>query len=456
MLRKLVASGIDVARLNLSHGALSDHLAVLADLRVVAKEAGRLVAVLADLPGPKLRTGAVPEGGLELADGELVRLVPAHDPCSPGRITVEGSLDGLAVNDQVVLGDGAISMVVTDRDGDCLHAVVGSGGRIQGRPGVHLPSNRLAITSPTDDDLVLARAMADAGVDFLALSFVRSGDDVRRLREAVGADCPPIVAKIETAAALDDLDSVLAAADAVMVARGDLGLELPLEDLPHLQKKIVRGCVSSGVPVIIATQMLESMIESPSPTRAEVSDVANAVFDGADALMLSAETAVGHDPALVVRTMSRIAERAEVDADYKQWGARLGALRHLSVASGASLLAEAMSHAAWQAITDVDASAVICCTRSGSTARQMARYRPTAMLLGVSPSEETLRRLALSWGIRPLLVNMYHSTDELVWHAVEAAVKANLVHPGETIAVLAGAPDTTDGGTDVLRLVRVK
>ena len=216
---------------------------------------------------------------------------------------------------------------------------------------------------------------------------------------------------------------------------------------------IIRSAIEAGRPVITATQMLESMINSPTPTRAEVSDVANAVLDGTDAVMLSAETAIGHDPTLVVSTMARIAERAESEADYAQWAMRLGRRQRQPGGIG---ITEAIAHAAWHAASDSGAAAVLCCSRSGHTARAMVRFRPEGLLIGLSPNERTVGQLTLSWGVRPLKVETYQSTDELVWCAVEAAVRAGLVHHGEIVAVLAGAPDRAQAATDVLRLVRVE
>lgn len=458
-IEELIVAGVDVFRLNLSHGEVADHLERLARVRAVAARAGRVVAVLADLPGPKVRSGQVPDGGVFLEERTVIAVRESDGDCAPGLVTVDapGALDGVEPGDRLVLGDGAITLLITERDEAGLVATVVTGGRIQGRPGVHVPSSRLSLRAPTDEDLVLAREMTAAGVDFLALSFVRSPIDVLTLRSAVGDTCPPIIAKIETADALTALDDLLTVADAVMVARGDLGIECPMEDVPHLQKRIVRASVTAGVPVITATQMLESMIESPTPTRAEVTDVANAVFDGTDAVMLSAETAIGHDPASVVRTMARIAQRAEADANYRQWGALQGRLQSDSAGrSDSQMISAAMTHAGWLAAQDAKVAAIVCCTRSGFTARQMARFRPTALLIGASPSPITVRRLALSWGVVPMAVDEYASTDELVWCAVEAAVRNELVRQGDTIAVLAGAPDVADAATDVLRLVRVR
>ncbi len=457
VLDELIRAGTDVVRLNLSHGTIAEHLGRLADVRAAAERTGRVVAVLADLPGPKVRSGQFPEGGVELHGGATVLLTPADGPSSVERITVEypSLLADLHAGDRVVLGDGAISLQVVEI-GDTALCKVLTGGRVQGRPGVHLPSERLRLTTPTDDDLRYGLAMAEAGVDFLAVSFVRAAHDLRLVREAILPHTTRLVAKIETLPAVQSLEEIAAEADAVMVARGDLGIECPLEDVPHLQKRIIRHCVEVGVPVITATQMMESMITSPSPTRAEVSDIANAVFDGTDALMLSAETAVGVDPPAVVRAMNRIAGRAEAEASYAQWSSRLGRVQREQWPDGPGRITMAITHAAGMAAVDAGATAILCCTRSGRTARAMARFRPVPVLIGLSPDPETVRTMALSWGVRSIEVGTFHSTDDLVWFAVERAVQAGLVCTGDTVLVLAGAPDRPSGAsTDVLRIVRV-
>ena len=336
-LEKVLRAGTDVCRLNLSHGPLEDHLGRLAMVREVGERLGRHVAVMADLPGPKVRAGSFPEGGVDLPATGVVRLVAGEGTSTADTIAVDypDLVTHVDVGERVVLGDGEISLRVVSKENDTLVTEVESGGRTQGRPGVHLACERLALHAPTAEDLELAEAMASAGADYIALSFVRRASDVEELRGVIG-DRAQIIAKIETAAALGDLAGITAAADAVMVARGDLGIDCPLEDVPHLQKRIIRHCVEEGTPVVTATQMLESMIDAPAPTRAEVSDVANAVFDGTDALMLSAETAIGHDPGLVVSTMSRIAARAETEASYRQWANHLVGCSSASPATSAS------------------------------------------------------------------------------------------------------------------------
>jgi pyruvate kinase len=453
----LIAAGVDVFRLNLSHGPLEYHLDRFERLRQRAAAAGRSIGILADLPGPKLRAGEFPPGGAYLMEGELVRLLPGAEASSHEVVTIDYAtlLEDVHRGDPVVIGDGAILLRVDTIGEREICARVVTGGRVQGRPGVHLPSEKLRLATPTDHDLELAAAMAAAGADFLAVSFVRSANDLLRVRDVCHLHRPRLVAKIETAPAVAGLDDILDVADAVMVARGDLGISLPLEDVPHLQKKIIRACVGAGVPVITATQMLESMVSAPAPTRAEVTDVANAVFDGTDALMLSGETAIGQDPPLVVRTMSRIAQRAEREADYVQWSIRLGRELRSSAPEGPERITQALSHAAWQAAIDIGVDAIVCCTRSGRTALAMARFRPTAPLIGISPDPTTARALSVAWGVMPMTVETYHSTDELVWCVVEAVVRAGHAATGDLVAVLAGAPDRDDGVTDVLRVVRI-
>src|SRR6056297_881915 len=460
----LIDAGTDVMRLNLSHGDLEGHLAVLDRIRRVAAERDCAVAVLADLPGPKIRAGDFSSVGVRLAAGSIVELVPGDGDSDAHRITVayDTLLDDITAGAHVQLGDGAISMRVLSVDDHCATALVETGGDATGRPGVHLSSDTLRLPSPTEHDLVLAEAVAAAGVEFVAVSFVRSPDDIEQVRAVVGGRAQ-LVAKMETMASVQYLHEIVSAADVVRVARGDLGIDCPIEDVPHLQIRIVRHCVEAGVPVITATQMLESMITAPSPTRAEVSDVANAVFDGTDAVMLSGETAIGHDPAGVVRTMSKVAERAESEASYRRWADRLGRvqrLAHHESMSSIDVITAALTHAASQAAIDADVAAILCCTRSGRTARAMARFRPAAKMIGLSPHPHVVRSMALSWGVTPLEVDLYGSTDEMVWFAVETALQAGLIASGDRVLVLAGAPDAgrprpADAATDVLRIVCV-
>jgi pyruvate kinase len=457
-LERMLRAGVDVVRLNLSHGTFEDHVARLERVRACAADLGRPIGVLADLPGPKIRAGQFPEGGVTLDAGRFVT-VRAGDRMSTSDviwIDYPTLLDDLLVGDRLILGDGAISLQIVSIAPEGGQALIENGGLTQGRPGVHLPSERTRLATPTEEDLVLAERAAAAGVDFIAVSFVRAAADIRAVAAVVG-DRAQLVAKIETTAALANLGEIIDEADAIMVARGDLGIDCPLEDLPHLQKTIIGRCVEFGVPVITATQMLESMVTAPLPTRAEVTDVANAIFDGTDALMLSGETAIGHDPALVVATMDRIAERAEREAHYRDWAARLGRIVRERWDSMSDQITAALTHAASLAADDVRATAILCCTSRGRTAKAMARFRPEARLLALSPNPRTLNALMLSWGVEPVMVDTYDSTDEIVWYAVERSVSAGLIAKGDVVVVLAGSPERlASTAADVLRVVPVQ
>ncbi len=457
-LRSLVDAGMDVARLGFAHGTPEGHVETLGRIRAAAAARGRVVGVLADLPGPKIRTGRFPDDGIRLAVGQQVEVVAGDGPSGPDRITVEYPelVDDLEVGDHLALGDGAVVLEVERATSTGAVAVANSGGWLQGRPGLRLPDSRTLVSGPTESDLKLLRFVIDARFDMVAISFVQSADDVLRARQAAGPGGPIIVAKIETRGAVDDLARIIDVADAVMIARGDLGVECAIEEVPHLQKRIIRTCVQWGRPVITATQMLESMVHSPAPTRAEASDIANAVFDGTDALMLSAETAIGRDPVGAVATMARIATTAEREADYVQWGGRLGKLQRLDPVTGSLAITGAISMAAWQVALSVDAAAILCCTRSGATARAIARFRPTAPLIGLSPSPATAGQLTVTWGVLPLTVAEHGSTDDIIWFAVQQIVDMGLAGKGDTVVVLAGKPDDPDPITDNLRVVRVR
>ncbi|HEY8675697.1 MAG TPA: pyruvate kinase [Candidatus Dormibacteraeota bacterium] len=462
VLRGMAEAGMDMARLSLAHGPTELSVDRLRRVRAVAAEVGRNIGTLADLPGPKVRAAAFPEGGVFLAEGDLVEFVAAvgDGPTSDGRrIAVDhpALLSDLQSGDLVALGDGGVQFDITEVRSQLATAVVRSGGRLQGRPGVNLPPERFNAPTPTSEDLRRLEVMSEAGVDAAAISFVRHASDIRTVRAAAGAPGLMLIAKIETKTAVEEIDEIIETADGVMVARGDLGVRLPLEEIPHLQKRIIRSSVSYGRPVITATQMLESMIHAPTPTRAEVTDVANAVFDGTSALMLSAETAIGRDPVGVVRTMSRIAARAELEFDYAGWGSRLGRQSAtMASASSAIRVTAAITAAAWRAAADSDAAAIICCTNTGHSARAIARFRPTAPLLAFTPSPRVARQLSVAWGITAVATEDYPNPNDVVWFAVETVVKRGIARRGDIVVVLVGSPADLEPTTDVLRLVRVR
>ena len=305
VLDSLIDAGVDVVRLGLAHGTADEHRRRMEAVRELAQHHGKAIGVLADLPGPKVRAGPFSEGGAFLAEGDEVTLVPGAGTSDGRRITLDEAhlVDSVEPGDTIVLGDGTVTLEVTGVAPDSVRAQVRSGGRLQGRPGAHFPSDGWLPPVPTEDDLRLVDEVA-RDADWVAVSFVRKPDELVRVREALGENGPQLMAKIETRAAVDHLDDLLDVVDGVMVARGDLGIDFPIADVPHLQKRIIRACGSRGLPVVTATQMLESMVTAPSPTRAEASDVANAVVDGSDALMLSAETAIGRHPVRTVETMA--------------------------------------------------------------------------------------------------------------------------------------------------------
>jgi pyruvate kinase len=317
--------------------------------------------------------------------------------------------------------------------------------------------------TPTADDLERVETLVQEDIDAIAVSFVRTAADILAVRAAAERQAergrgavPMFVAKIETPEAVAELDAIVAVADAVMVARGDLGVRMALEDVPHIQKGIIRAAVRYGRPVITATQMLESMVTASVPTRAEVTDVANAVLDGTSALMLSAETAVGVDPVGVVRTMARIAQRAEREFNYLGWGANLGAQEVAGTPFSSARITAATTAAGWRAAVEEDAAVIVACTRSGTTARSIARFRPDVPIVATTPSTRTAHQLALSWGTDALVVGEAASTDEIVWFAVQAVVRAGYASSGDVVVVLAGSPIEPEPATDTLRLVRIR
>ncbi len=449
------------ARVGLAHGPLEATLDRIARIRAAAADLGRPIGILIDLPGPKVRSAPFGEEGVQLLPGATVRLTEAQ----PGdvstseviAVSLAGAVDSLVEGDRIALGDGGVALVVSGAAPDGVVAVVQSPGILRGRPGVSLPEDRIALRSPTERDLELLAGLDLADIDHVAVSFVQTAEDIAAVRLAIDDSGARIIAKIETGPAVANVDDILHAADGVMVARGDLGVRLPLEDVPHIQKQIIRTAVSHGKPAITATQMLESMVSAPVPTRAEVTDVANAVFDGTSAVMLSGETAIGVDPVAAVEAMARITKRAEREFDYRGWGARLGEQQMVGLrdAPMATRITSAITAAAWRASVDAELAAIIACTSSGRTARMISRFRPTCPILALTPIPRTARQLALAWGIRSMVMDTHGTTDEVVWFAVQAAVQDGIVRAGDLVGVLVGSPTEAEPVTDVLRLVRV-
>ncbi len=455
-LRALIRAGMDVARLGLAHNTIEEAAERMARIRRIAALEGRYVGILVDLPGPKVRAASFGEEAVAIVEDSLVtlRVGGRSSTATDLEIDYAGLLTDVVAGDRLSMGDGRVVLEVQDVDGDRVSARVAHGGVLTGSPGLHIPSDRLSMRAPTDEDLVAVEHFVELGVDMIAVSFVRSAGDLERLPVEPYPAGPIVVAKIETRAAIDDLPAIIEASGAVMVARGDLGSECSIEELPILQKEIIRQCIALGRPAITATQMLETMVANPEPTRAEASDVANAVWDGSSAVMLSGETAVGVDPVNVVATMSRIAERADEAFDHRGWMSELSELRMTDTEDPDSSITDAMTQATARAVDELGIGTILCVSGSGFTVRSMARFRPSAHIVGLSSDERTVRQLTLSWGTEPIHLPEEGDLDDRVSAALEVARNRGVVQAGELVGVLAGT-DVQSRSTNALRVERV-
>ncbi len=445
----LFAAGVDVFRLNFSHGSHTDHAERLAMIRAIEERTGRPIAVLADVQGPKLRVGRFRSGHVDLRTGQEFRLDMLSTPGDGHRVQLPHMeiIEAAGIGTHLLLDDGKIRLEVVRKGSDRLETRVLTGGRLSDRKGVNVPGALLPIPALTIKDREDLAFALEAGVEYVGLSFVQRPEDVAEAREIVG-DRAWILSKIEKPQALDQLEAIIALSDAVMVARGDLGVELPPEDVPLAQKRIIRCARSMAKPVIVATQMLESMISSPAPTRAEASDVATAVFDGADAVMLSAETAAGQYPLEAVRMMDRIVARVERDEGWKSLtAAARPEAEH--TASGA------IASASRQVAETIGAKAICAFSHSGSTALRVARERPDCPVIGFTPMLATARRLALVWGVHAVQIPEMHSMTETVAKATTLARREEFAERGEEIVVVAGVPFGRPGTTNALRVATV-
>lgn len=447
IVRALVRAGMDVARINFSHGDHGSHARAIATVRRVAEEEDRPVAVMADLQGPRLRIGELPEGGVSLSEGE--RVVLTRSSFSSDRIPIPHAevLRALRPGHRVLIDDGRLVLQVEERLAEEVACRVIVGGELTSHKGVNLPGVAVKLPSLTEKDEDDLRFAVEHGVDLVALSFVRSARDVeavRRLLASLTADLP-VIAKIEKAEAVDAFDEILQAADGIMVARGDLGVETSPEEVPFLQKRIIRACNRVGKPVITATQMLQSMMERPTPTRAEASDVVNAILDGTDAVMLSGETAVGAFPVEAVRTMAALCSSAEAHLlPIKVWEA--------GESGGVTGVTEAISRATVEIAAEVGARAILTATMSGTTARMVARHRPGVPIVAATPDPSTLMRLTIVWGVTPVRVPRFTTTDEMVALMVRAAYERGFVRRGDRVVLTAGVPFGGRGRTNMLKV----
>ncbi len=450
VLTRLFLGGADVFRLNFSHGTHDDHAARIAQIRELEQRYERPIGILADVQGPKLRVGRFQGGRVQLQTGQPFQLDLNATPGNVRRVNLPHPeiIQAASIGATLLLDDGKLRLRVLHKREDALETEVTVGGPLSDRKGVNVPDVVLpipALTAKDREDLAFALAH---GVDYIGLSFVQRPEDVAEARE-IAAGRAWIMTKIEKPQALDNLDEIIALSDAVMVARGDLGVELPPEEVPLAQKRIVRAARQAGKPVVVATQMLESMITAPAPTRAEASDVATAVFDGADAVMLSAETAAGQYPYEAVNIMDRIVARVEQDPG---WRAMIEASRPAPEPS----VADAIAAAARQVAATVGAKAICAFTASGSTALRAARERPDAPVLSLTPSDATARRLAVVWGVHAIVSPDTHTMTETVARATKLAQQEGFAPSGSEVVVIAGIPLGQAGTTNALRVARVK
>jgi pyruvate kinase len=451
IIRAMIRAGMCIARINFSHGDHATHAARIALVRRIAQEENAVLAVLGDLQGPKLRVGNIAGGSALVQAGQEIILTLRETPGSAQEVTLPHPELIYAVHpgQRLLLDDGQLEFVVLDAAPPDVRCRIITGGSLGSHKGVSAPGAQLNLSALSEKDRVDARFAVEQQLDYLALSFVRTGDDVCELRQWLTDldSAIPIVTKIEKAEAIANFEDILHCSDAIMIARGDLGVETPAESVPLTQKRLIHICNLRGVPVITATQMLNSMISAPRPTRAEASDVANAILDGTDAVMLSGETATGQYPVQAVQTMARIAEMTEPQFPYETWLA------------GTTLEENAIDAAIGRATVDIaeelGAKAIATLTHSGRTARLIARYRPSIPVFAATTSEKVQRQLALIWGVVPLLTTHHPTTDERVQATAALAVKNGLAHRGDLIVIAAGIGDPHNRRTNLLAVYTV-
>ena len=445
-LEKLILEGMSVARLNFSHGTRDEHAEKIRLIRELSAKLGRPVGILQDLSGPKVRVGEIPEPGIMLEEGKPFVLTAKKGIAEPGKVTVsyENLPNELKEGDIILLADGFMELRVEKIEGDEIHCIVVRGGLLTSHKGVNIPTESIGVPSITEKDKEDLLFGLEHEVDYVALSFVRRAEDVRQLKNIISErnKNTPVIAKIEKWEAVNNIEEILEVADGIMVARGDLGVEIPLARVPMVQKMLIRRANMAGKPVITATQMLRSMVDQPKPTRAEATDVANAVLDGTDAVMLSEETASGSYPVEAVQNMAEIIRKAEERFPH---GKYLELMPHESIS-------ESVSHVACVLARNLGASAIIATTRSGQTARFISRFRPNQGIIALSPQEDTVRQLCLEWGCFPKLVEEPKDTDDMFEKASRHAIETGLVSKGDLVVITAGHPVWVKGTTNMLRV----
>lgn len=452
MIEHLTKAGMNVARLNFSHGSHEEHLARIREIRRIADRLGATVGILQDLPGPKIRIGRIADAPVVVEPGRRFVFTAREVEGSEERVTLpHPEIVGRIKRGALIYVDDAKLefRVVSTTQTDIVTRVV-VGGELGSNKGFTAPGVDIDVPGVTEKDILDLRFGLENGVDWVASSFVRKAEDLAPLREEMrrAGVSVPVIAKIERPEAVRNIQEIVGAYDGVMVARGDMGIELPIDQVPEIQKSIIRHCNRAGKPVITATQMLDSMMNNPRPTRAEVTDVANAIIDGTDATMLSGETAIGSYPLQAVKMMDRIARRTEKSLDYR-------AILQRRMQYSTSDVTEAIGEAAVKLAADLDVPAIITCTFGGATARLVSKYRPRARIIAAASNEQTARRLTLSWGVCPLCVPMAGDTDELISFAVGAARERRLVRDGANVVIIAGIPVGEPGNTSLIRVVKM-
>jgi len=453
MIKELLQAGMNVARINFSHGTHKEHASYIRNLQQAAKQADIPLGIMQDLPGPKNRTGKLKKGAIELTENADFVLTTKEVLGDEHRVSV--GLPDLPKNvkpgDMIFIDDGAIELKVVATSKTEVSCQIVTGGKLGEDKGINIPGITWDAPTITEEDWNHLLFGLKNNVDFIALSFIREANDIIKVRSFLQKKkkTPALIAKIERREALDNLDEILEAADGAMVARGDLGIEIPIQRVPIVQKEIIQKCNRLGKPVIVATQMLESMVNAPRPTRAEVTDVANAIFDGADALMLSEETAVGSYPVEAVSMMSQIALEAETALPYEE----------ILTSKGKDLQPQtddAISYAACHTAHQLGAAAIIAFTSSGSTARRVAKYRPKVPILAITPSQVTQRQLSLSWGVRAFQIPEPSKIATSFARGARVAKRTGLAHDGDLIVITGGVPIGVSGSTNLLKVERVK
>jgi pyruvate kinase len=453
IMRSLFISGLNVIRLNFSHGTPEEHAEVIRNARSISADLGLHTAVLQDLPGPKVRTGklAGDVASVRLEDGKPFTLTIEDVPGTVDRISVsyKDLPKDVAIGKRIYLADGAITLRITGKSKGEIQTKVEFGGDLRATQGINYPDGSLNIAAVTDRDLEYLAFGLEQDVDYVAVSFVRSAEDVRRVKKFITerGKKTPVFAKIEKHEALEDIDNIIVAADGIMVARGDLGIEMPLEQVPVIQKMLIAKCNRASIPVVTATQMLESMISSSRPTRAETTDVANAILDGTDAVMLSGETARGAYPTEAVRTMAQIA--AEVEKNYPH-----AMLRDRRLENITPDMATSIAEAATRASDELGIPFIATGTTTGNTAHHISAFRPRARVIALTPVPQVARRLALLWGVESLLIDTYSSIDVLLYMTEQRMLQAGLVETGDRIAFTTGMP-VGAGGTNLLKIHQI-